>query len=1075
MKKRIIALMLAVCLIIVLLPVTALAAGHEVKLVSHSLTLGWEKYVVYEYDGVQLRSDQLSPKFNKMLWDNMSNDDKSKVTSAYNIYYRDLKQQFGETSAKEMNAWALDYTGWKEAGEMWRARIGAREYPELTAYFIQREGIAFLGAQTEAGASPALPEWVAYGRLRQEFEAWFTIGAEAATKLTKFKSEQIATAFSVTSGELVKLIMDNALLSKPSGDLVMEGAQQLWSYTDQFFGIKERIINGINGEDTLTVDKAKEIINELDTAMLIHERTANTARTECVRLQTELEAAYQALLAANQAYAQNAERQRTEIETATDAEINVPVEPAPPVVNPVPDPQNPGQTTAPEPDSAEAYADVLAAYNVAAEVYDEWAGLAAASKQNVIDAAAESLHVYQWPDGVNMNTLPGSPSELLRSSLDFFDYNDALEESMEDAIACANGNIAAWGSYKADCESLLTSETVYYKEAIEPALLGVLAYIESNIRVSDTYYYQYQTLKTNVNTKLQSGNALLAGLAQMQVSGGITPASGGYMAYSNGIQCAIDEQEREIACLNANKTAWEKGVEAAMEQAEGDASQYAELQNNYELSFDYVLEQDAEFKRRDAELNGLDWYAAQDYDTRGFLTKSASSDPLNSVLTPLFAQTKFEGYKPNGEYYIDWEARTALIRTYADTLREYNVRMRKAASGVRNGLLQCEFYSAAMQQLTGRTSGGSNIYLKNLSELGTALKSEWEIQLKYGEDTRDYFNTLSQPGELPFLKLNIMMRDLYGNSFDFLSLREIKAALDAERADIMRLSGDDFTARITHYKNMANFSGYSPIPAYQGTPMTMVNSRSFTWDEAADFYYKHFWDSGEGAIGEMVRKKNAGFVPATGLNPFNPGGGAQGRLSLMAVGDVYDLPLSVNGSYDLSQQIYVLPQDATEREIIWDSSNYSVARVDENGLVTGVSDGLATITARAYDTPSANNENYTRTVIFKVGGGTPEPGWTIAEPVIRIDTEAGTVSAEASLAYYGDDGESLFCILALYHGGRMLAIDTCRAEFDLSSGSYLLSLSCPLPAGASGDDFTAKVFGIEPNTLTPKFEAISTE
>jgi hypothetical protein len=311
--------------------------------------------------------------------------------------------------------------------------------------------------------------------------------------------------------------MDNALLSKPSGDLVMEGALQLWNYTDQLFGIKERIINGLNGEDTLTVDKAKEIINELDAAMTIHERTANEAHTECVRLCAELEAADQALLTANQAYEQNAAQQRTEIETATATVVNAAVEPAPPAINPVPNPQNPDQTTTPEPDSAEAYADVLAAYNAAAGIYDEWAGLAAANKQDVIADASGSLQVYQWPAGVNMNALPGSPAEMLHSSLDFYDYNEALDESMEDAIACANGNIAAWGSYKADCESLLTSETVYYKEAIEPALQGVLAYINENIIVGDNYYYQYQTLKTNVNTKLQSGNTLLEELAQMQI------------------------------------------------------------------------------------------------------------------------------------------------------------------------------------------------------------------------------------------------------------------------------------------------------------------------------------------------------------------------------------------------------------------------------------------------------------------------------------------------------------------------------------------------------------------------------
>ncbi len=320
----------------------------------------------------------------------------------------------------------------------------------------------------------------------------------------------------------MKMIMDNALLSKPSGNLPMEGTQQLWNYIDQLFGIKERIIDELNDGDTLTVDKAAQIINELDAAMKIHERTANAAHAECLKLGTELDAAYQALLTANDAYAQNAAAQKEGIETAASTVINTPVTPSPPVINPIPDPQNPGQTKPPEPDSAAAYQDVLAAYNAAKELYDNWAALATGHKQTIIDSATASLQVYQWPEGVDMNTLPGkSPAEMLRTDLSFFDFNETLTESVEDAIACGNGNIPAWEQYKADCENLLDSETAYYKESIEPALRGVLAYIGGNINVSDNYYYQYQTIKDNVNDKLQSGNALLADLGKMQVSGSI--------------------------------------------------------------------------------------------------------------------------------------------------------------------------------------------------------------------------------------------------------------------------------------------------------------------------------------------------------------------------------------------------------------------------------------------------------------------------------------------------------------------------------------------------------------------------
>ena len=45
----------------------------------------------------------------------------------------------------------------------------------------------------------------------------------------------------------------------------------------------------------------------------------------------------------------------------------------------------------------------------------------------------------------------------------------------------------------------------------------------------------------------------------------------------------------------------------------------------------------------------------------------------------------------------------------------------------------------------------------------------------------------------------------------------------------------------------------------------------------------------------------------------------------------------------------VEPADAADQTVTWSSSNTAVATVDENGVVTGVADGTATITATAND------------------------------------------------------------------------------------------------------------------------------
>ena len=50
--------------------------------------------------------------------------------------------------------------------------------------------------------------------------------------------------------------------------------------------------------------------------------------------------------------------------------------------------------------------------------------------------------------------------------------------------------------------------------------------------------------------------------------------------------------------------------------------------------------------------------------------------------------------------------------------------------------------------------------------------------------------------------------------------------------------------------------------------------------------------------------------------------------------------------------LYVLPQNATNKEVTWTSSKEDVATVDENGKVTALKMGTATITATSKDDPS---------------------------------------------------------------------------------------------------------------------------
>ena len=89
----------------------------------------------------------------------------------------------------------------------------------------------------------------------------------------------------------------------------------------------------------------------------------------------------------------------------------------------------------------------------------------------------------------------------------------------------------------------------------------------------------------------------------------------------------------------------------------------------------------------------------------------------------------------------------------------------------------------------------------------------------------------------------------------------------------------------------------------------------------------------------------------------------------------------------------VLPEDATDKEIAWSSSNDAVATVDRNGLVTAVSEGTATITATASNGLTAA---CTVTVARETSGGSSSG--SSARYTIRAEAgEGGTIAPSGNV------------------------------------------------------------------------------
>lgn len=118
-------------------------------------------------------------------------------------------------------------------------------------------------------------------------------------------------------------------------------------------------------------------------------------------------------------------------------------------------------------------------------------------------------------------------------------------------------------------------------------------------------------------------------------------------------------------------------------------------------------------------------------------------------------------------------------------------------------------------------------------------------------------------------------------------------------------------------------------------------------------------------IGKAKIKAKCGHVASTCTVEVG------GQDPILATGISIDkTDISINGTEQVQLTATLSPVDVTDKTITWTSSNEEIASVDENGLVSGISDGNAIITASCGNVSSSCNvrvhEVYVSSVKFDV-------------------------------------------------------------------------------------------------------------
>ncbi|MDB5119128.1 MAG: uncharacterized protein JWN56_346 [Sphingobacteriales bacterium] len=164
--------------------------------------------------------------------------------------------------------------------------------------------------------------------------------------------------------------------------------------------------------------------------------------------------------------------------------------------------------------------------------------------------------------------------------------------------------------------------------------------------------------------------------------------------------------------------------------------------------------------------------------------------------------------------------------------------------------------------------------------------------------------------------------------------------------------------------------------------------------------------------------------------------------------DVTSLALSpgsatLNGAASQQLALTVLPAKATNKKVTWTSDHPEIAKVNDSGLVTTVSNGVATVTATSKDNPNVKASSIITAVVVNINILASQ-SFTISENAAK-DSVAGVVATSGANAgttlknwqITGGTGASIFTIDSL--SGVIKLINNGALDYE-STTSYSLKV-----------------------------------
>lgn len=1021
--KRFLGLFLALVLCLSLLPLGALAADNVYicRLTGTGVTATLTHYIEYEWCGKNYRSDATGALANFAAWQNMSDADKRKVTKWFAGFNSQMEAQF--SGASDMRSFAMSESGWQQAGEALRDRLASTHYPELQAYYEGDHSVGNYLLDSETRSKLTAAELEAYDEAANTYDVAYNLGLAAYQKLLDLKQKQVNAAVTAISSELIDLIMKYAMPPRP-GEVLDTLEDTLKDYIKDSIGIEDKIkdlvgISKLTGEaDRIETDKAAKVIELFWELMGVQQRMAFNCMMKCQQMEstlTQLNASCASTASKRTAALAAAEAKRQqEYEAAVNA--NVAQSDIDPVIS-VTREQNETQESYDARRLSAAKTWATAEFNkVEADMNQLWSGGYDPSKYSPAELNRDKW--MEWSNSPSafytrsfktyLNKLDSSGSQtlnscaviMLESPEDLFKYQTDYDGCLETVYAGYDAALSALTQIESEINTYIDAKdraAVNFRTAATPYRNRGWNLTASHCTWSDEGYGNWG-VSDSLWTNLQSTFSQCC--AALRVSEDVY----------NMLESVRTEKNR-VSQYKAEYERMQEGFEASLPELY-EVYAYSQEELDYSLSL---------AMRTIESLNTLqasypDWIknAKTGYSPIGVGQVAAA----NGTRTEPLETQIFAGISSIPERYaimenqlvpqlLDYRQRESELLATLDKAKQ----LFKEASDRR---------SADNGALSGKPAELANL---NALQLGSmTIKNHVDMMKDYG--FYDYYyglNGKSFPKKTTAIEP--LLADLSGDSPYMVRIRAIHAELLEKKGDYLR-QAQAGTLRNTsafddrYYKNGC-------VSSYTTGIYGDAYFRSYTYWSVWNYWYENI----RPIIEELddVLYHNTTYVPVTSLSK----GGA--RL-LESGGAAADLTLELGQSGRLS--VTVTPANATYPELVWRSSDETVAAVDQNGVVTALLPGSASITATAADSPSESRITAKFTVSVTADGKTSlsqfGDGYFLISP--RVTRSGKTVSVSALLGTNGSvsggelgSGNEFLdarAVFAVYQDGRFLGCST---------------------------------------------------